>query len=79
MSEMDVRSDFSSSAGDDEFARDSIQESVSSISENRKAMMRFDFLRSLKFDDDKESLKLPLRHSNASESNKSQISIESIN
>ena len=34
-SEMDVRSDFSSSSGEDEeFARDSVQESVSSISEN---------------------------------------------
>jgi hypothetical protein len=31
---MDVRSDFSSSSGEEEFARDSVQESVSSISEN---------------------------------------------
>ncbi len=52
---------------------------MSSISENRKAMMRFDFHCTLKFDDDKESLKLPLRHSNASESNKSHLSIDSVN
>jgi hypothetical protein len=70
---MDVRSDFSSSSGEDEeFARDSVQESVSSISENQKRMLRFDFLQSLKFDDEKESLKFPQRHSNASDSNTSR-------